>query len=101
MRKRKRFRTEFLGIIEAVDIEKSLFDGMLEGLSISADFPQEIQMYMMNPEYSGWHSDALGKALKDILGPSHWAFMGTLRTMHNTMADLQAILSLKDDRVSF
>jgi hypothetical protein len=60
----KRFRAEFIGFIDAVDIEKQLFDHL-----ISADVPyEEIRLFMTNREYEGWHREDLVRALQARLG---------------------------------
>jgi hypothetical protein len=96
----KRFRTDFIGFIDAVDIEKQLFDQMLERFLISADVPQdEIQCFMTMPEYEGWRRKDLVDLLKSRLGPSYSAFSSTINSMEKLMGDLQALLSLKNGEV--
>lgn len=50
----KRFLTGVFSFIDAVDMEKQLFNQMLERFLISADVPhEEIQLFMTNGEYEG------------------------------------------------
>ncbi|TAQ86665.1 hypothetical protein B7494_g5026 [Chlorociboria aeruginascens] len=71
----KRFRTEFIGFIDAVDIQKQLFDQMMERFLISADVPQDqIKSFMTVKNYEGWRRPDLINKLKSRLGPSYPAF---------------------------
>src|SRR5438067_1420163 len=70
----KRFRTEFLHFIDAIDIEKHLFDQMLERFLISADIAQaELQLFLTDPNYEGWQRKELAAALEMRLGHSYGA----------------------------
>lgn len=101
LRKWKRFRSQFIGFIDAVDIEKNMFDATLERFLISADVPEEeLQSFMTDPNYDGWYSEDLVEVLRSRLGPSYSVFMSTIKTLNETMADLQEILSLKNGEVS-
>jgi hypothetical protein len=52
--KLKRFLTGVFSFIDAVDMEKQLFNQMLERFLGSADVPhEEIQLFMTNREYEG------------------------------------------------
>jgi hypothetical protein len=96
----KRFRTEFLHFIDAIDIEKHLFDQMLERFLISADITQaELQLFLTDPNYEGWQRKELAAALEMRLGHSYGAFMSSIRTMNQLMAELQSLLSLRDGKV--
>ena len=96
----KRFRTEFLRFIDAIDIEKQLFDQMLERFLISAEVSQdELQHFLTDPNYHGWHREDLAMTLKSRLGNSYGAFVGSIRTMNELMAELESMLSLKDGKV--
>ncbi|KAK6611038.1 hypothetical protein H4I96_02636 [Botrytis cinerea] len=95
----KRFRTEFLRFIDAIDIEKQLFDQMLERFLISAEVSQdELQHFLTDPNYHGWHREDLAMTLKSRLGNSYGAFVGSIRTMNELMAELESMLSLKDGK---
>ena len=96
----KRFRTEFLRFIDAIDIEKQLFDQMLERFLISAEVSQdELQHFLTDPNYHGWHREDLAMTLQSRLANSYGAFMGSIRTMNELMAELESMLSLKDGKV--
>ncbi|CAG8980080.1 hypothetical protein HYALB_00013482 [Hymenoscyphus albidus] len=97
LRRWKRFRSEFLMFINAVDIEKNIFDATLEEFLISADVPhEELQLFMTDPNYVGWHSEDLVEVLRSRLGPSYLVFMSTIKTLNETMVDLQDMLLLKN-----
>lgn len=101
LRKWKRFRSQFIGFIDAVDIEKGMFDATLEEFLISADVHEDkLQSFMTDPNYDGWHSEELVEVLRSRLGSSYPVFMSTIRTLNETMADLQDILSLKNGEAS-
>lgn len=96
----KRFRTDFLHFIDAIDIEKQLFDQMLERFLISADISQdERRLFLTDPNSEGWHREDLATTLKLRLGNSHGAFISSIRTMNELMAELENLLSLKDGKV--
>jgi hypothetical protein len=97
----KRFRKEFVGFIDTVDIERHLFSQMIERLLISvAEVPeQELHHFMTDPEYKGWQGKELVGILQARLGPSYDAYMSTLRKMNQLMLDLQELLCLKDGKV--
>jgi hypothetical protein len=96
----KRFRTEFIGFIDAVDIEKQLFDQMLERFLISADVPyEEIQLFMTDRAYTGWQREDLVRTLRARLGGSYDVYMSTIKTMDELMHELHELLSLKNGEV--
>ena len=91
----KRFRTEFIGFIDAVDIEKQLFDQMLERFLISADVPhEEIQLFMTDRAYTGWQREDLVRTLRARLGGSYDVYMSTIKTMDELMHELHELLSV-------
>ncbi|TGO22787.1 hypothetical protein BPAE_0155g00250 [Botrytis paeoniae] len=95
----RRFRTEFLRFIDAIDIEKQLFDQMLERFLISAEVSQdEPHHFLTDPNYHGWHQEDLAMTLKSRLGHSYEAFVGSIRTMNELMVELESMLSLKDGK---
>jgi hypothetical protein len=96
----KRFRTDFISFIDAVDIEKQLFDQMLERFLMSAEVPEEeLKLFMTDPDYDGWQRKELVEVLQLRLGPSYPVYMSTINRMNGLMSDLQALLSLKDGKV--
>lgn len=98
----KRFRTDFIGFIDAIDIEKQLFNQMLERFLISADVPQEdLQSFMTIQDYEGWRREDLASVLETRLGPSYSTFLGTVKTMQKLMAELQDMLLLSNGKVGF
>lgn len=98
----KRFRTEFIGFIDAVDIEKQLYDQMLERFLLSADVPnEELRLFMTKPNYDGWQRADLVDVLQRRLGSSYDVYMSTIRTMNKLLAELQDVLSLKNGQVQY
>ncbi|CZR68674.1 uncharacterized protein PAC_18573 [Phialocephala subalpina] len=98
----KRFRTEFICFIDAVDIEKQLYDQMLERFLLSANVPhEELQLFMTKRDYEGWHRADLVDVLQRHLGTSYPVYMSTINTMTKLMAELQDVLSLKNGEVDW
>ncbi|KAE8448823.1 hypothetical protein EG329_008825 [Mollisiaceae sp. DMI_Dod_QoI] len=98
----KRFRTEFIGFIDAVDIEKQLYDQMLERFLLSADVPhEELQRFMTNPDYEGWQRKDLVDVLQRRLGASYAVYMSTIKSMNKLMDELQEVLSLKNGKIDW
>lgn len=98
----KRFRTDFISFIDAVDIEKQLYYQMLERFLLSADVPhEELQLFMTKPNYNGWQREDLVKVLKGRLGPSYEVYVSTFKTMNQLMGGLQDVLSLKNGEVDW
>jgi hypothetical protein len=96
----KRFWTEFIGFVDAVDIEKQLFDQMLERFLISTDVPhEEIQLFMTDRAYTGWQREDLVRTLRARLGGSYDVYMSTIKTMDELMHELHELLSLKNGEV--
>jgi hypothetical protein len=96
----KRFWTEFIGFVDAVDIEKQLFDQMLERFLISTDVPhEEIQLFMTDRAYAGWQREDLVRTLRARLGGAYGVYMSTIKTMDELMHELHELLSLKNGEV--
>jgi uncharacterized protein CbrC (UPF0167 family) len=101
LKKWKRFRTEFVGFINAVDTQRLLFKKALRRFLISADIPdEELELFMMKPSYEGWQQEEVVVALQDRLGDSYEVYIGTIRAMHKLMGEMQALLSLKNGEAS-
>lgn len=97
----KKFRTDFIGFINRVDIEKQLFDDMLATFLISADVPEEeIQKFLTVQNYEGWQRQDLVRTLEKRLGSSYKVYMSEILTMNKLMEELAEILSLKNGDVS-
>lgn len=103
MLKWKRFRTDFIGFIDAVDTERLLFDQVLERFLISTDVVdhEELQHFMVDSNYEGWQRKDLDDILARRLGPSLAVYMSTIKTMNNLVQQLQDLLLLKNGEVSF
>jgi hypothetical protein len=100
LRKWKRFRTEFIGFIDAIDIEKQIYNNMLERFLLSADVPdEELQLFLTKPKYDGWKREDLVSALQKRLGSSYGVYMSTVRKMDELMDELKDVLSLKNGEV--
>ncbi|KAH6693323.1 hypothetical protein BKA61DRAFT_279036 [Leptodontidium sp. MPI-SDFR-AT-0119] len=97
-----KFRTQFIAFIDAVDIQKQLFNLTLECFLRSIDIEEdELQRFMEDPGYEGWHRPELFQRLKGRLGPSLGVFKSTIETMNGLMHDLEALLLIKDGQVEW
>lgn len=95
----KRFRTEFISFIDAIDIEKQLFVNTIERFLIEADVPQdELKAFMTIPDYKGWEKNI--QVFRSRLGPAYSAYISTINAMRGLMEELQGLLLLKDGSVS-
>ncbi|KAH8802569.1 hypothetical protein F5884DRAFT_887230 [Xylogone sp. PMI_703] len=91
-----RFRDDFVQFIDTVATQKLLFDQTVERFLISADIPDdELQQFMRNPNYEGWHRMTLSGLLRARLGPAHEVFMSTIERMNKLLLELQEILMVK------
>ncbi|RFU31084.1 hypothetical protein B7463_g5232, partial [Scytalidium lignicola] len=91
-----RFRDDFIQFIDAVATLKLLFDQTLERFLISADIPdEELQQFMTNPNYEGWHRAELLGLLTEKLGSAHEVFMSTIRRMNKLLLELKEMLMVK------
>lgn len=96
----KRFRTEFIQFIDAVDIQKQLFNLTIECLLRSAGVEEdELQLFMEDASYEGWRRPILVQRLRLRLGPALDVFLSTANTMNGLMLELQALLLIKDGQV--
>ncbi|CZT44403.1 uncharacterized protein RSE6_04565 [Rhynchosporium secalis] len=97
-----KFRSQFISFIDAVDIQKQLFNLTLECFLRSIDVEEdELQCFMDDPDYRGWQRPGLYQKLKGRLGPSLCVFMSTIETMNSLMHDLEALLLIKDGEVEW
>jgi hypothetical protein len=97
----KRFRTEFIGFINAVDTQKLLFKKVLKRFLISAGIPdEEVDKFMTDPEYEGWKRGDTVIMLKERLGDSYEVYISTIKAMHDLMREIQKLLCLKNGEVS-
>ena len=96
----KRFRTDFIGFIDAVDIEKQLFVNTIERFLMTADISQEqLKAFMTIRDYDGWQRDDIAEVLRSRLGPFP-AFLSTINQMHGLIEELKSVLLLKNGNVS-
>lgn len=96
----KRFRADFIQFIDAVDIQKQLFNLTLECFLRSADVDEnELQLFMEDPSYEGWGRPLLLERLSLRLGPSVDVFLSAINTMNGLMLELQSLLLIKDGEV--
>ena len=95
-----RFKREFRGFVNSVDLEKRMFDGLLDRLLRYTDLPLEQKEMLLKDPYQGWEWESTGKALKLRLGDSYRSCMYILETMKEDMLKLQTMMSLKDGSVS-
>lgn len=95
-----KFRTQFISFIDAVDIQKQLFNLTLECFLRSIDIEEdELQRFMDDPGYEGWQRPELFQRLKGRLGPSLGGFISTINTMNDLMRDLEKLLLIQDGKV--
>ncbi|RDW61414.1 hypothetical protein BP5796_11306 [Coleophoma crateriformis] len=98
----KRFRTDFIGFLDAIDIEKQLFEQVLERFLISADVPQEeLHRFLTQPNHSGWDREDLVERLEARLGPSLPAYVSTIKTMNGLMKELEGLLLIRDGEIEW
>jgi hypothetical protein len=85
----KRFRTEFIGFINAVDTQKLLFKKVLKRFLISAGIPdEEVDKFMTDHLYEGWRREDLVIMLKERLGDSYEAYITPIKATHELMGEL-------------
>ncbi|KAH7400307.1 hypothetical protein BKA64DRAFT_599928 [Cadophora sp. MPI-SDFR-AT-0126] len=97
-----KFRTEFLTFIDAVDIQRQLFNLSLECFLRSIDIEEdELEKFMDDGGYEGWHNPELFQRLKIRLGSSLEAFQSMMKTMNGLMHDLERMLLIKDGQVEW
>jgi hypothetical protein len=93
----KRFRTQFISFIDAVDLEKMLFEQMLESFLISVDVADdELRSFMTVMGYEGWSRKDITHLLQSRLGASFTIYLRTMKTMNNVMGEMKAVLSIED-----
>jgi hypothetical protein len=93
LRKWKRFRTEFIQFINAVEIERTLFSQMLQRFLLSANVPEEeVRLFIDKPEYEGWQRPDLAYALQSRLGLAYNAYMSSLDEMRKLVLELEDLL---------
>lgn len=83
-----------------MEIENFLFNQVLERFLIGADVDhEELQHFLADPDYEGWHRKDLTDALDRRLGSSLPMFMSTIRAMNSLVLQLQDVLLLKNKEV--
>jgi hypothetical protein len=99
LKKWKRFRKDFIGFIDRLDIERQLYQQMLRRLLLSAGVPLYQLQFFMDETYVGWHDQILLENLREELGPILPAFLSTVGTMNGLLMELESVLSLKNGKV--
>ncbi|MAD85560.1 MAG: hypothetical protein CL912_21580 [Deltaproteobacteria bacterium] len=95
-----KFRTQFIAFIDAVDIQKQLFNLTLECFLRSIGIEEdELEKFMDNGGYEGWQRPELFQRLRTRLGPSLQVFKSTIKTMNGLMHELETLLLIKDGQV--
>jgi len=96
-----RYKREFRNFINSVDLEKQMFDGLLQRLLEYSDLSMnEKQMLLTEPDTKAWAEEKTINALKVRLGESYPSCMFILQKMEEDMLELQKMLCLKDGSVS-
>ncbi|RFU33868.1 hypothetical protein B7463_g2502, partial [Scytalidium lignicola] len=97
-----RFKREFRTFINSIDLEKRMFDGLLDRLLKYTDLDPEEKLRLLTvPNYDGWSKAETIEALKARLGDSYVSCMFVLETMKEDMCKLQEMMSLKDGSVDW
>ncbi|KAK0102753.1 hypothetical protein ONS95_006351 [Cadophora gregata] len=97
-----KFRTQFITFIDAVDIQKQLFNLALECFLRSIDIEEdELERCMGDGGYEGWRRPELSERLATRLGPSLGVFKSTIQTMNGLVHDLEVILGIKNGQVEW
>jgi hypothetical protein len=94
-----RFRKDFIGFIDRLDIERQLYRQMLQRLLLSAGVSHsQVELYM-DSSFAGWQRENVQESVERRLGSVLPAFLSTVTVMNLLMDELQKLLSLKDGRV--
>ncbi|EPE33047.1 hypothetical protein GLAREA_06059 [Glarea lozoyensis ATCC 20868] len=101
LKKWNRFRTDFIGFIDRLDIERQLYHQMLQRLLLSTGVPPYQLRLFMDSEFAGWREPTLLKDLGLRLGPILPAFLSTIHTMNGLIMKLHSLLSLKNGKVDW
>jgi len=97
----RRFRCEFRAFINDVDLEKQLFDCLVERLLEYADLSVEQKQGLLTGlDPDGWRQTDVKKASEVRLGGSCAVFLQLLEAIGDDFIKLQAMMSLKDGSVS-
>jgi len=100
LKKWKRFRTEFVSFINAVDTQKLLFEKVLERFLMTAGIPdEELDLFLTKPNYEGWYGKEATITIRERYGNSYAVYISTIQEMQELMGDIQTLLSLKDGKV--
>lgn len=92
-----RFRTQFIGFIDDIDLEKLRFEQMLESFLMSVDIADdELRLFMTVSAYEGWSRKNFTHSLQSRLGPSYTIYLRIMKTMNNLMDEMKALLLLED-----
>ena len=95
-----KFRTQFVTFINAVDIQRQLFNLTLECFLRSVDIEEhELLTFMEDSEYHGWQRPELRRRINSRLGPSLGVFLSTVQEMRSLVLDLEDLLLIKDGQV--
>lgn len=96
-----KFKNEFRIFINNVDVEKQMFDAVVDRLLRYTDLPRERkQDLLMGKEPEGWRSTEVQNALRQRLGDSCQACLHLLESIETDFTKLEAMMSLKDGSVS-
>ncbi|KAF4628215.1 hypothetical protein G7Y89_g9938 [Cudoniella acicularis] len=97
-----RFRCEFRAFINDVDLEKQLFDAMVERLLQPTDLSVEKKQDLLTgKDVDGWREPQVQNALSQRLGKSWDACLFLLEAIGEDIIKLEAMMSLKDGSVDW
>ncbi|KAK0129528.1 hypothetical protein ONS96_000093 [Cadophora gregata f. sp. sojae] len=101
----KRLRTEFIGFVNSIDIEKQLYGQMLERFLDSTDMSQvEVQGFVTGQsdlDHYGRQRGKLADLLRSRLGSSYAIYMSTTRSLNEVIIEMQDILSSKNGKINW
>lgn len=98
----RRYKYEFRTFINDVDIEKQMFDALVDRLLQYTELSIEQKgLLLTGQDQDGWCGKEVDIALKHRLGESYRTCMYLLKEMEGDLFVLQTMLSLKDGSVSF
>lgn len=101
MMKWHRYKLEFRAFVHDVDIERQMFEALVERLLQYTDLSMEQKdMLRKGEDLDGWCQAETEKALRKRLGESFDACKYLLEALKCDLIKLQTMLSLKDGSVS-
>ncbi|CAG8953278.1 hypothetical protein HYFRA_00003485 [Hymenoscyphus fraxineus] len=96
-----RFKNDFRIFINDVDVEKQMFDNIVDRLLRYAELEEETKKGLLKGnDLEGWRTIEVQRALEKRLGDSCEACLYLLEAIGDDFEKLESIMSLKDGSVS-